>query len=1194
MKKLLLSVITLFLVNHVYSQTLTITSVSPSVICGNGSTDTFKYKVSGTDIPANANIVIYQSTNPNFNPYIAGQGDSIAGIKGDSIRQPNGCVKMLGLFMDACLDGGGDEGQNEYMTIASGEGIKVSNLAIDFGISNNAQGATNADINFGAGACPFKPTPQTALITNLRANAPCSNANIIPVGPGDSIPPNSIILIFTSDDVRSSYNMSGLCAKGFPIYVLQNDCRRTIGAFSNVSSTAQNCNTDSNRYRHYVVRNLATGCYDSLVYDRCHSQTGYADGTYAINLPGVDTLSVANGGIKNNAGNSCSGIDFTADGLNYSQIIRSSDTTFSFSVPPSFCNTGFHYIKAILNPGTPQVTSNTIQYKLVCLNEQLTILKDTVCSGDSVTMFFTKNDPNLTIQPGLQGQFGDIIISSPVISNLTNSIKVKAENLGNSLDSIPYTLIFNDTICSQFSNVVKIYIYPIFPKPNLGNDTTICGTISKPLSTGNATTTWTLNTNPLATNSASITATQAGTYVASIASSCGNVADTIIISQSSTQPKPDLGKDTSYCGAFSKTLSTGIVSTVWLKDGTQVANNTASYTATQTGTYIANVTGSCGTASDTIVISQSANINFDFGTNTTTVCNGGSISLDASNAYDSYIWNTGSVSNIITITQPGKYWVDVFKNGCKGTDTITVTQIQPPVKPNLGNDTAFCGTFSKTLSTGNNTTTWLKDGTQIATNAASINATQTGTYVASITNSCATAKDTIVISQTGIQTKPNIGNDTAYCGSFSRTLTTGNAATVWSTGVTASSITVTQAGTYIATITGSCGNTGDTIVINKNDIPLKPFLGNDTTYCDTFSRVLNTGNLQTTWTRNNVLIATAESVLVKQGGTYIAKITNSCGSAADTIIISNANALNVNLGRDSVLCTGKTLTLNAATTGATITYLWNTGERTPTITVPAQFNRYFVEVSNGVCVARDTIIIDSAGIPEKPDLGNDTAFCGDFSKQLITGENTFWSTGEVGIQITVTTAGQFIAENRNVCGNAKDTIVITKNALPVLNLGKDSTICDSIILSAGNGIFNSILWSTNDTVKSIVVTNAGLYTVKVTNSNCFKTDSINITKDCDYDVYLPNAFSPNFDNNNDVLVPLSFIKGIEVLDFIIFNRWSEKVYEAKNFAPNDKAFGWNGTFKGEASAMDQYAYYYVIKLQDGKIKTYKGTVALIR
>ena len=121
MKKIILIVFSFLIACVSNAQTLTITSASPNVICGNGSTDTFSYKVTGNNIPANANIVIYESTNQSFNPYIAGQGDSIAGVKGDSLKQPNGCVRMLGLFMDACLDGGGDEGQNEYMTIASGD-----------------------------------------------------------------------------------------------------------------------------------------------------------------------------------------------------------------------------------------------------------------------------------------------------------------------------------------------------------------------------------------------------------------------------------------------------------------------------------------------------------------------------------------------------------------------------------------------------------------------------------------------------------------------------------------------------------------------------------------------------------------------------------------------------------------------------------------------------------------------------------------------------------------------------------------------------------------------------------------------------------------------------------------------------------------------------------------------------------------
>jgi len=197
-------------------------------------------------------------------------------------------------------------------------------------------------------------------------------------------------------------------------------------------------------------------------------------------------------------------------------------------------------------------------------------------------------------------------------------------------------------------------------------------------------------------------------------------------------------------------------------------------------------------------------------------------------------------------------------------------------------------------------------------------------------------------------------------------------------------------------------------------------------------------------------------------------------------------------------------------------------------------------------------------------------------------------------KITVTAPGTYIAENRNQCGSTKDTIDVTKFLLPNVNIGRDTSICDSIELSVGNGIFNSIFWSTNDTTKSIVVSESGIYTVKVTNTNCSKIDSITIIRDCDFDVYLPTAFSPNNDNVNDVLVPLSYEKGIVVLDFIIYDRWSEKIFEAKNFAPNDKNAGWKGLYKGEFAAVDNYAFYYLVKLPDGKIKSYKGTVALIR
>jgi hypothetical protein len=64
----------------------------------------------------------------------------------------------------------------------------------------------------------------------------------------------------------------------------------------------------------------------------------------------------------------------------------------------------------------------------------------------------------------------------------------------------------------------------------------------------------------------------------------------------------------------------------------------------------------------------------------------------------------------------------------------------------------------------------------------------------------------------------NLGNDTLYCSSFSRVLSTGYASTVWSTGDTSAQITATTAGTYWASISNTCGTESDTIRINKDSI----------------------------------------------------------------------------------------------------------------------------------------------------------------------------------------------------------------------------------------------------------------------------------------------------------------------------------------------------------------------------------------
>jgi gliding motility-associated-like protein len=92
---------------------------------------------------------------------------------------------------------------------------------------------------------------------------------------------------------------------------------------------------------------------------------------------------------------------------------------------------------------------------------------------------------------------------------------------------------------------------------------------------------------------------------------------------------------------------------------------------------------------------------------------------------------------------------------------------------------------------------------------------------------------------------------------------------------------------------------------------------------------------------------------------------------------------------------------------------------------------------------------------------------------------------------------------------------------------------------------------------------------------------------------MPTAFTPNNDNLNDYYYPLT--RGIKtIVRFSIYDRFGKLVYEARNFPPNDKSFGWNG----KINTMDQSTsvfVYYIEALCDVGEKLYKkGSVVLIR
>jgi gliding motility-associated-like protein len=95
---------------------------------------------------------------------------------------------------------------------------------------------------------------------------------------------------------------------------------------------------------------------------------------------------------------------------------------------------------------------------------------------------------------------------------------------------------------------------------------------------------------------------------------------------------------------------------------------------------------------------------------------------------------------------------------------------------------------------------------------------------------------------------------------------------------------------------------------------------------------------------------------------------------------------------------------------------------------------------------------------------------------------------------------------------------------------------------------------------------------------------INVTKD--WNVYIPNAFSPNDDSDNDVFIPVGY--GLSDIKLYIFDRWGELI-----FMSNNRIIGWDGTLKDSKCKQDVYVYKAEIKTITG-IKIFRtGHVTLL-
>ena len=115
------------------------------------------------------------------------------------------------------------------------------------------------------------------------------------------------------------------------------------------------------------------------------------------------------------------------------------------------------------------------------------------------------------------------------------------------------------------------------------------------------------------------------------------------------------------------------------------------------------------------------------------------------------------------------------------------------------------------------------------------------------------------------------------------------------------------------------------------------------------------------------------------------------------------------------------------------------------------------------------------------------------------------------------------------------------------------------------------------------------YCVVVTDNNgCKDSTCIAITIDLPCEtIYIPNAFSPNNDLENDL--ECVFGSCIETFHIAIYNRWGEVVFES-----SDQKICWDGIYKGKQLNTAVFDYYLEATLTSGEKINKKGNISLIR
>ena len=472
-------------------------------------------------------------------------------------------------------------------------------------------------------------------------------------------------------------------------------------------------------------------------------------------------------------------------------------------------------------------------------------------------------------------------------------------------------------------------------------------------------------------------------------------------------------------------------------------------------------------------------------------------------------------------------------------------------------------------------------------------------YTATYKNTCnETVRDSIRVTVLPVY-KPNLGKDTFFCGPFTHRLNAGKPglAYIWNTGDTGAMLNINKGGTYMVRSSDNVCSASDTILIS-NDIE-KLNLGRDSAFCNSqftpFNLNAPQGFVRYLWNDGSGQYF----LRITEPGLYHVQVENNRGCKfSDSIRYTLSPALLVQMN-DTQICPGSSITLNGSNRNTDITsaiaYIWNTGARTPSLSVNSA-GQFIVELRYLNCSVSDTVRVDL--LDRIPALGNDTFFCGPFVYTLSTPGifSTYrWHDGSSAPELTTNSPGSKHLQTVSAEGcMASDTITILQHPPADAGLKKDTAVCYSatLLLSAAEGM-RSYSWSNGATTRSVEISSPGTYTVTVRDSmQCTSSDTIQILQDKSLlpsEMFMPDAFSPNGDGMNDWFPGNGYRDPGSDYLLTVYNRWGEQI-----FSSSSPDLQWDGQYKGQAAPQDVYLFLVKYTGCDAEVRLFRGSFSLIR